>query len=121
MDEQEIVECSLTAFRDGVIWGHISQMQSGEAEGLATHRQEEMEQTLPQAAPHSGLILPPSILLPTISPEQTEELKRQKGQESPGWNTVQPPPGGLQAPYSSKDSSLGTWGKDRNWSGGAGS
>lgn len=108
------------AFRDGVIWGHISQVQSGEGGGLATHRQGEMVQTPPQVAPHSGLILPPSILPPTISPEQTEELKRQKGQETPGWNTVQSPLGGLQAPYSNKESSLGTWGKDRDWSGGAG-
>lgn len=75
--------------------------------------------TLPQVAPHPGLSLSHSTPPPRIALERTGELMRQKGQESPEQGTVWPPVG-LQAPYSSRDSILGTWGSktDMDWGGG---
>lgn len=98
--------CAVGAFGDGVLWGHISQVQPGEVEGLATDR-EEWNKTLPQAAPHPGLVLSHSTLPPRVVPEQTGELARQKEQDSPDQGTAQPPVG-LQAPHSGRDSTLGT-------------
>lgn len=86
------------AFGDGVIWGHISQVQSGEGEGLATHRQGEMEQTLPQVAPHSGLILPPSILPPQSALNRLKDSRDRKGRKLQVGILSSPPHGGSCRP-----------------------
>lgn len=100
------------AFGDGVIWGHISQVQSGEGEGLATHRQGEMVQTPPQVAPHSGLILPPSILPPRSALNRLKNSTDRKGRKlQVGILSSHPPGGGVAGPLLKQGELSGHLGK----------